>query len=131
MASGNSMSIFVAAAGEPPGTDYATLTTRNNHLLLAFDASTPQSTVFRGVLPSSYAGGGATIDLYWAGGTATADDVVWGASWEEGNENNNDLDADNFGAESTATGTADATSGQKTKTTLTITHANMGSPAAG
>ena len=41
------------------------------------------------------------------------------------------LDADAFGTASNVTTTTNGTSGKVTKSTITITHANMGSPAAG
>jgi hypothetical protein len=131
MASGNTLVIFTPAANEPPASNFATLDVRNGILVLDFDASTEESAIFRAALPSQYSGGGITIDLYWMATSATANDAKWGASFERGNEGNNDHDADAFGTESTATGTANATSGRKTKTTLTISHANMGSPSAG
>lgn len=131
MASGNSLYAFTPQAGEPPSSNYATLDLRNNIVTLRFDSSTAESMVFRGVLPSHYSGGGLTLDLYWMASSATSGAVVWGAAWEENDAGNNDLDADNFGTQSTATSTTAATSGQLTKTTITISHANMGSPAAG
>lgn len=131
MASGNTMAVLLPRANEPPSSNYATFDNRNSILVLEFDATTAESAIFRGVLPSTYAGGGVTIDLYWMGDTATAFAVVWEASWERGNENNQDFDADNFGTVSTATTTTNGTSGKTAKSTITITHANMGSPSAG
>lgn len=131
MASGDTLATFTAAANEPPASGYATLDTRNSHLVLDFDAASDEAAVFRGVLPSNYAGGGATVDVYWMATSATTGDVVWTAAWEENDPNNVDLDADSFGTASTVTTTTDGTSGQVVESTLTITHANMGSPAAG
>jgi hypothetical protein len=131
MASGNTLCQFNASGNKPPASSYATPDTRNSVLVLDFDAASIEAAVFQGELPSNYAGGGATIDLYWMATSATSGDVKWGAAYEENDAGNNDLDADAFGTESTATGTANGTSGKVTKTTLTITHANLGSPAAG
>lgn len=131
MASGFSLCELLPQDVEPPASNYATLNARNTILVLDFDATTSESACFRGVLPSFYAGGGVTIGIAWVAASATANDAVWGASWEEQDANHNDLDSDNFGAESTAAGTANGTSGKVTVTTLTITHADMGSPAAG
>ena len=131
MASGNTLFVTLPGDNEPPASGYATLDTRNAIQVLDFDADAIESGIFRGVLPSQYAGGGLTLDLFWMATSATSGDVVWGAAWEKDVANGNDLDADNFGTESTATGTANGTSGKLTKTTLTISSANMGTAAAG
>lgn len=131
MASGNTLFQFTAGDNEPPASGYATFDTRNGIRVLDFDAASIEAAIFRGVLPSHYAGGGLTLDLYWMATTATSGDVKWGVAYEENDPGNNDLDADAFGTESTAIGTTNGTSGKVTKTTITITHANMGSPAAG
>lgn len=130
MASGNTLAVFTPAANEPPSSDFATLDTRNSILVLDFDASTDEAAIFRGVLPSNYAGGGVTIDVFWTT-TATTGDCIWNAAWEENDANNNDIDTDAFGTASTVTTAADATSGQIVKSTLTISSANMGSAVAG
>jgi hypothetical protein len=132
MASGETLAVFVAASSEAPSANYATFDVRNNHLVLDFDAATDEETYFTGILPSNYAGGGMSIDLYWmATSPSTTGDVVWTAAYEELDPNNNDLDSDNFGSASTATTTTNGTTGKIAETSLTISHANMGSPAAG
>lgn len=131
MASGNSLLQFFPGGHEPPASNYSTISYRNAHPELDFDAATAESAYFTGVVPSHYAGGGFTFDLHWVAATATSGDVVWSVAWEEMDANNNDLDADAFGTASTATGTANGTSGKVTKTTVTVSHANAGSPAAG
>ncbi len=128
MASGNSLFTCLPQDNEPPASAYAQLDTRNSALVLAFDAATQEGAVFGGVLPSHYAGGGLTLDLFWYAASATSGDVVWDAAYEEGGS---DIDADNFGTVGTATTTTNGTSGIETKSTITISHANMGSPAAG
>lgn len=131
MASGDTMFVSVTGDSEPPASGYAQIDTRNAILVLAFDAATQEAAVFRGALPSTYGGGGVNVNLYWMGATATTGDVKWDAAWERGNENNNDFDSDNFGTATAGTTTTNATSGKTAKTTLAISHANMGSPAAG
>ncbi len=131
MASGNTLFACLPGDNNPPASAYAQIDTRNSADVLAFDAATQEGAVFRGVLPSHYAGGGLTLDIYWMAASATSADVKWDAAWEEGDPNNNDLDADNFGTASTVTTTTNGTSGKVVKSTITITHANMGSPAAG
>lgn len=131
MASGNTLAVFTALAGEPPASNYATQDTRNAHPVADYDAGTIETLFFTGVLPSNYAGGGVNVDITWLATSATSGDVVWGASWEQDGANTTDFDSDNFGTETTGTGTANGTNGKTTLTTLAISHANMGSPAAG
>lgn len=131
MASGNTLFSFGPQDNEPPSSSYAQLDSRNSILVLAYDAASIESGVFRGVVPSHYAGGGLTLDVYWMAASATSGDAKIGAAWEENDPNNNDLDSDAFGTESTQTTTTNATSGKVVKSTITISHANMGSPAAG
>lgn len=132
MASGNTLNVFTPQHGEPPASNYATLNTRNSRLVAEFDASTAEALVFRGVLPSHYSGGGLTIEIFWAGASATSGDVVWGTEIERAQAGGTDQDADSFAAQSTATGTANGTSGIKTKTSPAHTSgAQMDSLAAG
>ena len=131
MASGNTLFTFHPMDSESPTSNYPTLDARNAIAVLDFDASTAETVYFRGVVPSHYSGGGLTLDVYWMATSATTGDVKWEAAWEENDPNNNDLDADAFGTASNVTTTTNGTSGKVTKSTITITHANMGSPAAG
>ena len=131
MASSNTLAAFFPGGHEPPASNFATISYRNAHPELDFDAAAAESTFFTGVVPSHYAGGGFTFDLHWVAATATGGDVVWSVAWEEMDANNNDLDSDAFGTASTATDTANGTSGKVTRTTVTVSHANAGSPAAG
>lgn len=131
MASGNTMARFSMLQALAPASGGATPDERNGHRVRDFDAAADEICFFEDNLPSTYGGGGVTIDTYWMASTATSGDIKVGAAYEENDPNNVDLDADSFGTESTATGTANATCGKVWKVTLTITHANMGSPAAG
>lgn len=111
MASGNSLVTFTPAACEPPSSNYATLDTRNNHLVLDFDAATSESVFFSVTLPQHYAGGGITVYIHWAATTATSGDCVWGVQFERIGEGQQDIDADGFATAATVTATAPATSG--------------------
>ena len=83
MASGNSLLQWGAASNEPPATNYATIDTRNAHMVLDFNATTPnESAVFSGVMPQHYAGGGVTVYLYYCMTSATTGDVDWDVAFE-------------------------------------------------
>ena len=120
---------WTAQGNQPGAATYATPDTRNSHPVLDFDAATDEDAIFGGVLPTAYAGGGLTIEIYWTATSATTGDVVWNADIER---MNTDLDADSFVGANTATSTTNATSGIITKTTITFTDgADMDSLAAG
>lgn len=133
MASGNTLAVFTPGCHEPPAANYATLDTRNSILVLDFDASTEETACFRGVLPSNYAGGGLTLDVYWLATSATTGDVVWGGAIEREQNGGTDLDSDSFATEQNAAGvTTNGTSGIVNKSTITFSSgANMDSLAAG
>lgn len=130
--SGATLLEFMPQGSEGPSSNYATFNTRNGITVAEFDASTNETLVFRGVIPSGYSGGGLTCDVYWMAASATSGDVKWGVSVERDNDNNHDLDSDAFATEQTGTGTANGTSGKVTKTTITVSAgANMDSAVAG
>lgn len=133
MASGDTLAAFLPQANEPPSANYATCDTRNSIAVLDFDPATSESMVFRGMLPSNYAGGGLTLNIYWMATTATTGGVVWGGSIERAQEGGTDQDTDSFATEQlSAAVTTNATSGIKSKSTITFTSgANMDSLAAG
>jgi hypothetical protein len=119
-----------AAAAQLPTSNPATFDTRNTILVLDFDGNaTNESAVFPFVLPSSYAGGGLSVDLYWMATSATSGNVKWDVQIERGTT---DLDSDSFATEQSTTAAANGTSGIVTKTTITFTDgAQMDSWAAG
>lgn len=132
MASGNTLNVFGALDNVPTATNYATIDTRNNHLVLDFDDSTNEDAVFQSVLPRHYAGGGLTITLMWAATSATTGNVVWNAAIERLADETDDIDADSFAAAQAATAAAPATSGMLQYTTIAFTSgAQMDSLTAG
>jgi hypothetical protein len=131
MASGQVMGIFSAGDHVPPSTSYATLDTRNGHLVLDFDGTADEETVFPSVLPSAYAGGGLTVDCWCALSSATSGSFRIQAAFERMDVSSLDIDADSFASFQSAGGTAPGTSGQFVKVSITFTSgANMDSLAA-
>tara|TARA_R100000306_G_C4345017_1_gene127204 strand:- start:282 stop:773 length:492 start_codon:yes stop_codon:yes gene_type:complete len=98
MASGDTLLIFTALHNEPPSSNFATVSLRNSHMVLAFDASTNESAVFRGVMPRSYAGGGVTVYIHYSMLSATSGDIDWDVSFERIGDAQQDLDSPGFAA---------------------------------
>lgn len=121
MASGSTLVVFKPQHNIPPTSNYATLDTRNQHLVLEFDKDTAESAVFESVLPRIYAGNGLTVTIAWMADGATANDVVWGASIERHQDDADDLDSDSFAGEQTATGTTASADGEVQYTSITFT----------
>lgn len=120
MASGNTLVVWTPNANMPPATLFANFNTRNNHLVLEFDASTNWNAIFKAILPRNYAGGGLTVSIHWCAATATTGNVLWLGAFEA--DVAQDIDSDGFAA--TQTSTADAcsgTSGIETVSTIAFT----------
>ena len=133
MASGDTLLVFAAQDNEPPTSNYATIDTRNNHLVLDFDAGTNESAVFSGVMPQHYDGGGVTVYLHYAMSTATFGDVDWDVAFERIGDQQLDIDADSFEAvNSVDDTTVPGTSGNVDVVSVAFTDgADMDSVAAG
>lgn len=101
-----------AKDAHPPSSDYATLDTRNDHLVLDFDDSTDEAMYFYGSMPLAYDGGGIWVEIEYAMTSATSGEVVWGVAWENLSDEAQDLDADGFASAKTVTDTVSATSGK-------------------
>lgn len=125
--------LFLPSGNEPPSTNYATFGTRNLHPTLDFDTTTQESAIWTAVLPAAYAGGGLTVEVYWAAATATTGTIGWDVAIERIDASSLDIDADSFATAQTITAaTVPATSGQILKSSVAITSgANMDSLAAG
>lgn len=133
MASGDTLAVFVPYDDEPPSSNYATIDQRNGHPVLDFDGATDEEAVFTGILPLNYAGGGLTVDTFWAFTSATSGSLRVQADIERIDTSSLDIDADSFtGSFQSAGGTAPGTSGQVIKVSIAFTSgAQMDSLAAG
>jgi hypothetical protein len=133
MASGDSLLVFTPQHGVPPASNYATLDTRNAHLVLDFDDTTNESIVFNGVLPAAYDGGGLTIDIGYSMASATTGDIDWDIELERIGDQQLDIDADSFAAANSVDNTTvPGTTGNVDVVAITFTDgADMDSIAAG
>jgi hypothetical protein len=134
MASGDTLLVFTAANNVPPASNYATLDTRNQHLVLDFDDTTNESAVFPGVMPRGYAGTtGVTVYIHYAMTTATSGDIDWDVAWERVGDQQQDIDSDSFAAvNSVDNTTVPGTSGNVDIVNVTFTDgADMDSVAVG
>ena len=116
-------------AGEPPAASFATIFSRNSHPALSFDGDVCIAWTF--VLPSTYQGGGVTVD-FWTVSSGTANDLDWDGSWER-IDTAQDIDSDSFAtAVSADNNNNDGTSGIATQVAIAFTDgAQMDSCAAG
>jgi hypothetical protein len=110
---------FTPADNQPPSTNFATLDTRNQILVLEYDAATQESANFIGLIPEGASlTDGLTVRLWWMADTATSGNVRWGVSFEAVGTDN---DSDSFSSVTEATGAANGTSGIETVTSITAT----------
>lgn len=116
-----------------PSSAYATLDTRNGHLVLDFDHTTDEEAVFTGILPSAYNSGGLTVEIYASATSATSGNVVWQAAIERIGNEVLDIDSDSFAAfQSSGAVAVSSTTGFVKKYTVAFTDGSqMDSLAAG
>lgn len=114
-----------------PSSNFPTLDLRNNQIILDYDATTEEAAIFRGVLPSNYAGAGFTVGIRWAASGVTTGNVVWGVSFERQQADSHDMDADSFATEKTVTDAAPGTDGQHTKAEITFSNSEIDGLLAG
>lgn len=98
MASGDTLCVFTPLHNEPPGSNPATLDTRNYHPVLDFDGATNESAVFSTVMPRHYAGSGVTVYIHYAMSTDTTNDIDWDAAFERIGDQQQNLGSDGFAA---------------------------------
>lgn len=132
MASGDTLLIFTAKAGEPPASNAAQFDTRNQHFVIDYDSATDEDMVFKAVLPQHYGGGGVSVFLHWSASGVTSGNVVWNAAFERIGDGVQDIDSDGFAAANAVTDAAPGTDGDVTIAEITFTNgADMDSVAVG
>ena len=135
MASGDTLVVFTALNNEPPSSNYATVDTRNGHVVLDFDdGSTSESAIFSGVMPQHYAGTtGVTVYLHYSMTSAESGTVDWDVSFERIGDSQLDIDSDSFAAvNSVDNTTVPGTSGHVDIVSVAFTNgADMDSVAKG
>lgn len=100
---------------------------RNEHLLVAYDDSIVENTIYHGVMSRDYNAGNILIDLHWISATVTSGDVVWAAAFERIADRGHDIDVDSFAEKINITATTSDTSGIVKKTTIILTQAQADS----
>ena len=112
MASGNTLVVFTPLHNEPPASAFATLDTRNGHVVLDFDGTTQEIAIFKDVMPRHYAGGGITVYVHASLSTAITGTLGWDVTFERVSDSQQDIDADGFATAQTITAaTVPGTSG--------------------
>lgn len=118
MSSGDTLLIFTPLMNEPPASAFATLDTRNSHIVLDFDGSTDEEAVFKGIMPAHYSGGGLTIKVHVAFTSATSGTANIECHLERTTAQ--DIDSDSFATFKDASASANGTSGVETIATITF-----------
>lgn len=98
MASGDTILIFHPYNNEPTSSNYATLDTRNQHVVLDFDKTTNEDAVFSSVMPQNYDGGGVTVYIHYSMVTVVSGDIDWDVAFERVGDQQQDVDSDDFAA---------------------------------
>jgi hypothetical protein len=110
-----------------PASNFATLDTRNNHLVLDFDDTTEESIYITDVIPEgANLASGIAVNLYIMATTATSGNARFGVQFEKWGT---DLDSDSFDTATEAHVAVSGTSGNEV--VLTITCTALDSLAAG
>lgn len=120
MAAGNTLAIFSPLSNEPPASAFMTVDTRNGHVVLDADGSTDEECVFRGIMPSNYAGGGVTVKIHVMATSATSGTGRFQTAFEDVSAQ--DADSDGFASFNSGSYAANGTSG--IETIVSINHAN-------
>ncbi len=128
---GTQMFSFDANMATFPASAPAAATSRNEHPLIAYDATIAEKVVFHGVMSNDYqSGSNLLIDIDWVADTAVIDGVTWGVEIEAIATGGHDIDADSFATQKIGTSTTSGTVGIVTTTTITLTNAEADTIAA-
>lgn len=112
MASGDTLFTLHPSQNQPPTSNYATVDTRNGHLVLDFDATTQETAIFPFVMPRHYGGGGITVYVHYAASSATTGTIGFDVTFERVGDGQQDTDSDGFATAQTITAaTVPGTSG--------------------
>ncbi|HWA45248.1 MAG TPA: hypothetical protein VHA10_18655 [Hypericibacter adhaerens] len=113
MSSGDTLCVFTPYQNEPPASNYATLSLRNGHPLLQFDATTTEAAVFTGIMPQNYANTtGVTVFVVASLTTATTGTLGWSILFER-MDSATDIDSDSYApVQAITASTVPATLGQ-------------------
>lgn len=141
MASGNTLLIFGAHDGVPPGSSYATqdrivgaASPAETVPVLDFDgASAVEYMDFYGVMPQHYSGGGLTITIVWSASSATSNNCVWQLAFRSLEDDAEDIDTTAHSYDyNTVTGAAPSAVGEVSYDNVTFASgADMDSVDAG
>ena len=120
MASGDTLLILTPHSADlPTSGDVPVPDVRNDHPILAFNATDDSVVNFPIVMPRHYAGTtGVTATIFWSAATAIADVTVWSLAWERHEDDAFDLDADGFATGKTVDATAASADGELSYDTI-------------
>jgi len=127
------LAVFVAANSVLVDSNCATLSTRNNYIVLNFDATTNESICFDSIMPQQYRGGNISVKLHYAMASATSGDVDWSVKFDRVAASDLDIDSESYSsAVPSLNNTVPSTSGQIGIVSITVeTGAEMDNIVAG
>ena len=113
-----------------PDQDAAEVADINNRLAVVFPDDEEANVLFPGVASSSYLGGNATLNLFWAA-DVDAGNVNWLVSFERNNALGPNINADSFAAEVAVLSAAPPVVGTLRKAAFVLDNAELDGLAAG
>lgn len=132
MASGDTLCVFKPQDAMPPSTNYATLDVRNGYVVLDFDDTTDESTIFQGFMPTTYSSGGFSVKTKWMATSATTGTISWDIAFMSVSDDADDLDTKSFAAANNINPTTASATGEVDYAATTFTDgADSDSVAAG
>jgi hypothetical protein len=106
VAAGDTLLIFTPHQNDAPASNYATFDTRNGVLVLAFDQTTAEAAVFRGILPRHYTGRGVTVYLHFCTASATSGNAGWDVAFARLGDGSQNLASFSYATAQTVTAVA-------------------------